>query len=236
MINPRVEAFCPDFPWRYDKFIVRDTSWVDLDRYPNPTHPYFYNDCIQVNKSKKQKGNVFKPKQFTLQVVVPEAQWKEYEAYINKLADEALASEGLVSSVLSTKISRHGRGTHPTTATSFATSIAGRPLSYDLGQSDTHHMPPPSPTPLFLRTSPGDLEPQACDTQPLPAGNRAMSLKRHRQATGSISSVHTLSPPQKKAVTTFIRKPMMLRSDFIYNYLFLSMKQSMSFDIIMLPE
>jgi len=39
---------------------------------------------------KKQKGPVSKPKQFSLSVVVLEVQWKEYKAYVNKLADEAL--------------------------------------------------------------------------------------------------------------------------------------------------
>ncbi|KAL4068888.1 hypothetical protein V8B97DRAFT_1918368 [Scleroderma yunnanense] len=56
MINPRVQAFCSDFPWKYDEFTVCDTSWVDLDQYPNPKHTYFYNECIQVNMCKKQKG------------------------------------------------------------------------------------------------------------------------------------------------------------------------------------
>ena len=61
----------------------------------------------------------------------------------------------------------------------------------------------------------------------------AMGVTFRADLWGDILEQISMSPTGWQDI---IRKPMMLRSDFIYNYLFLSMKQSMSFDIIMLPE
>ena len=45
-IIPKVKMFCPSFPWRVDKFIVRDSEWVDLSAHCSPL-PYFYSQCLQ---------------------------------------------------------------------------------------------------------------------------------------------------------------------------------------------
>ncbi|KAI6032479.1 hypothetical protein EDC04DRAFT_2898066 [Pisolithus marmoratus] len=82
-IIPKVRAFCPLFPWRYDEFTVHDTDWVDLAAHPSPL-PYFYSQCVQP-VCKNPKAVVFKPKQFTLYVVVPAAQWLEYDAFMEKV-------------------------------------------------------------------------------------------------------------------------------------------------------
>ena len=45
-IIPKVKMFCPSFPWRVDKFVVRDSEWVDLSAHCSPL-PYFYSQCLQ---------------------------------------------------------------------------------------------------------------------------------------------------------------------------------------------
>ena len=79
-INPKIEAFCPTFPWRFDEFVVRDTEWVDLSAHNSPS-PYFYSQCLQPTR-KSANTYTFKTKQFALIVVVPAIQWAEYEAFI----------------------------------------------------------------------------------------------------------------------------------------------------------
>ena len=80
-IIPKVKMFCPSFPWRVDEFVVRDSEWVDLSAHHSPL-PYFYSQCLQPAR-KNSNIYTFKPKQFALFVVVPAAQWAEYEAFIN---------------------------------------------------------------------------------------------------------------------------------------------------------
>ena len=78
-IIPKIEAFCPDFPWRNSEYVVRDSGWVDLSTYPQ-SEAYFYPDCISYNR--KTSKPVFKSKCFPLMVVVPAAQWHEYEMFM----------------------------------------------------------------------------------------------------------------------------------------------------------
>ena len=80
-IIPKIQAFCPTFPWRINEFVVRDTEWVDLSAH-NSESPYFYSQCLQ-NSRKKPDAYTFKTKQFSLAVVVPATQWAEYEAFID---------------------------------------------------------------------------------------------------------------------------------------------------------
>ncbi|KAI5991632.1 hypothetical protein EDD15DRAFT_2368972 [Pisolithus albus] len=81
-IIPKVKRFCPTFAWRFDEFTVRDTEWVDLAEHRSPV-PFFYSQCLQPAR-KNPKAMTFKPKQFTLYVVVPAMQWLEYEAFAEK--------------------------------------------------------------------------------------------------------------------------------------------------------
>jgi hypothetical protein len=50
---------------------------VDLSSH-QPLVAYFYDQCQQLSR-KGSKTMVFKSKQFALMVIVPEAQWIEYE-------------------------------------------------------------------------------------------------------------------------------------------------------------
>ena len=47
--------------------------------------PYFYGDCLNASNRKNSKAVVFKTKQFSLFVIVPEAQWEQFEAFRDKL-------------------------------------------------------------------------------------------------------------------------------------------------------
>ena len=79
-IIPKIEAFCPAFPWRVDEFVVRDTEWVDLAAHDSSA-PYFYFQCLHATR-KDANVCTFKPKQFALFVVVPATQWADYKAFI----------------------------------------------------------------------------------------------------------------------------------------------------------
>lgn len=83
-VVPRIKAYYPSFGWRENEFMVRDTKWVDLMRHPS-TQPYFYGDCLNASNRKNSKAMVFKTKQFGLFVIVPEAQWEQFEAFRDKL-------------------------------------------------------------------------------------------------------------------------------------------------------
>lgn len=78
-----------------DEFVVRDAKWVDLSR-ENSTEPYFYDDCFQESNRKNVKGSLVfrKDKHFSLFVVVPANQWKEFED--SQLEATAPAPVGLV--------------------------------------------------------------------------------------------------------------------------------------------
>ncbi|KIK14795.1 hypothetical protein PISMIDRAFT_116386 [Pisolithus microcarpus 441] len=132
-ISSKVTAFCPQFEWTPSEFVVRDSSWVDLSSAPNPMQLYFYNDCLHPGMCKNARSMVFKSKQFTLFVVVPEAQWRRYENYVDKLAEEAMAAAEAEQSVsLCRPNSLSVPASTLVTASSFNTSAAARPLSYDI--------------------------------------------------------------------------------------------------------
>ncbi|KAI6010305.1 hypothetical protein PISMIDRAFT_84986, partial [Pisolithus microcarpus 441] len=78
-IIPKVKRFCPTFAWCFEEFTVHDTEWVDLAEHHSPV-PFFYSQCLQP-ACKNPKAMTFKPKQFTLYVVVPAVQWLDYEAF-----------------------------------------------------------------------------------------------------------------------------------------------------------
>ncbi|KIO09155.1 hypothetical protein M404DRAFT_132723 [Pisolithus tinctorius Marx 270] len=83
-IVPKVKTFCPTFPWWFNEFVVHDTDWVDLSAHHSPL-PYFYPECLQP-ACKNPNSVVFKSKQFQLYVVVPAAQWHEYEVFFENAA------------------------------------------------------------------------------------------------------------------------------------------------------
>ncbi|KIM60696.1 hypothetical protein SCLCIDRAFT_123653 [Scleroderma citrinum Foug A] len=79
MIIPKVYLGSPH-PWHINEFVVHDTEWVDLGAHHSPL-PYYYSQCLQPAQ-KNSTIYTFKTKQFALYVVVPAAQWAEYEAFI----------------------------------------------------------------------------------------------------------------------------------------------------------
>ncbi|KAG2150989.1 uncharacterized protein EDB93DRAFT_1276702 [Suillus bovinus] len=81
-ILPKIQAFATGFPWRQDQFVIRDGGWVDLSTHP-PRQPYFYSQCTQATR-KGLRTMTFKSKQFLLYVVVPTAQWEDYETWLEK--------------------------------------------------------------------------------------------------------------------------------------------------------
>ncbi|KAI6156785.1 hypothetical protein BKA82DRAFT_148342 [Pisolithus tinctorius] len=94
-IIPKVKMFCPMYPWRTDEFVVCDTNWVDLAAHRSPL-PYFYAQCVQPVR-KNPKAMSFKPKQFTLYVVVPASQWVEYEAFMDKVNSHVTTSKDVAT-------------------------------------------------------------------------------------------------------------------------------------------
>ncbi|KAG2335888.1 hypothetical protein BDR05DRAFT_1006358 [Suillus weaverae] len=68
-ILPKILTFGAGFPWRIEEFVA--------------LVPYFISQCMVPSK-KGSKGPTFKTKQFALMVVVPEAQWNEYEEWVEK--------------------------------------------------------------------------------------------------------------------------------------------------------
>ncbi|KAG0706908.1 hypothetical protein DFH29DRAFT_995495 [Suillus ampliporus] len=89
-IWPKIQAFAGGFPWRQDQFIIRDGGWVDLSNHP-PHQPYFYSQCMHATR-KGSCAMTFKPKQFLLYVVVPTAQWEDYETWLDKAKEERFST------------------------------------------------------------------------------------------------------------------------------------------------
>ncbi|KAG1897952.1 uncharacterized protein F5891DRAFT_1191263 [Suillus fuscotomentosus] len=83
-VVPKLRKFDGEFVWRVEEFIIRDAAWVDLSNHPQLV-PYFYDQCLQ--PSRKGTKSTFKSKQFALMVVVPEAQWNEYENWLELRAE-----------------------------------------------------------------------------------------------------------------------------------------------------
>ncbi|KAG1894208.1 uncharacterized protein F5891DRAFT_1195475 [Suillus fuscotomentosus] len=87
-ILPKILTFGAGFSWCIEEFIVRDAMWVDLSTH-KASIPYFLLQCMVTSK-KVSKALMFKTKQFALMVVIPEAQWNEYEEWLEK-AEECVA-------------------------------------------------------------------------------------------------------------------------------------------------
>ncbi|KAG1887168.1 hypothetical protein F4604DRAFT_1916981 [Suillus subluteus] len=83
-VVPKLRKFDGEFVWRVEEFVIQDAAWVDLSNHPQSV-PYFYDQCLQ--PSRKGTKSTFKSKQFALMVVVPEAQWNEYENWLELRAE-----------------------------------------------------------------------------------------------------------------------------------------------------
>ncbi|KAI6020376.1 hypothetical protein PISMIDRAFT_23990 [Pisolithus microcarpus 441] len=146
-----IKAYCPQFQWREDEFIVCDSKWVNLGRHPSP-QAYFYNDCLHASNQKGLKVMVFKSKQFMLFVIMPANQWEEFEVFREKLCSSPpthaqqmslanLCASSVPRSTVSTPVVSH----HPMTSapltplflskevvSTASSSIFERPISQDV--------------------------------------------------------------------------------------------------------
>ncbi|KIO10987.1 hypothetical protein M404DRAFT_127521, partial [Pisolithus tinctorius Marx 270] len=135
-IVPKIHAFCPGFRWKYDEFIVRDASWVNLLDHPDRNRPYFYGECVQPGTRKNAKSLVFKSKQFSLYVVIPAAQWKDYENFVERLEEGTPPTplQPTVSTDYATKPHQpvvNSPSTRARIVDSFS-SVAEQPISHDV--------------------------------------------------------------------------------------------------------
>ncbi|KIO02143.1 hypothetical protein M404DRAFT_28083 [Pisolithus tinctorius Marx 270] len=194
MIVPKIHAFCPGFQWKYDEFIVRDVSWVNLLDHPDRNCLYFYGECIQPGTRKNAKSLVFKSKQFSLYVVVPAVQWKDYENFIETVSmDYATKPHQPVVDLPSTRARL---------VDSFS-SVVERPISHDVHIAEAKSQSQASSgNQLFVDS-------EKCDNpSPSPTTtNQCTPSKRNYRASISVSSVITISPPRKKVVHPPVPSP-----------------------------
>ncbi|KIO10693.1 hypothetical protein M404DRAFT_20945 [Pisolithus tinctorius Marx 270] len=193
-IVPKIHAFCPGFRWKYDEFIVRDTSWVNLLDHPDRNRPYFYGECVQPGTRKNAKSLVFKSKQFSLYVVVPAVQWKDYENFIETVSmDYATKPHQPVVNLPSTRARL---------VDSFS-SVAERPISHDVRIAEAKSQSQASSgNQLFVDSEKRD------NPSPSPTTtNQCTPSKHNYQASISVSSVITISPPRKKVVHPPVPSP-----------------------------
>ncbi|KAG1744423.1 hypothetical protein EDB19DRAFT_1827030 [Suillus lakei] len=78
-VLPKLCAFGDTFAWHDEEFTVQDSTWVDLSTHP-PFELYFLLQFMQPVQG-AGKAPIFKMKQFTLLMVVPESQWQEFELW-----------------------------------------------------------------------------------------------------------------------------------------------------------
>lgn len=94
--------------------------------------PYFYSQCLQPAR-KNARGMAFKSKQFTLYVVVPAAQWVEYEAFMEKEDSATITSKD--TSDDGETSSAHVPSTVASTTTGDAMNVVNRPFHLCLAQT-----------------------------------------------------------------------------------------------------
>jgi len=171
--------FCATFPWRTDEFVVRDTEWVDLSAH-NSHLPYFYAQCLQPAR-KNSKAVAFKAKQFTLYVVVPAAQWAEYELFIAKVDCETTTADAAISEGGEDVISNEG-----------LTSTGDQSIPFRMWYAQTTFMPARIAQPSVL----SDHTEKTCAE----VSNAALTIRMNPGATkwGVVSPPPTAhSPPRK---------------------------------------
>ena len=149
-VVPLIIAFCPEFPWRSDEFIVRDDEWVDLGNHHETAETgqgYFYRECLHL----KGKNYVFKTHQFPLYVVVSQGQWDEYLQFVTQQHGPNMATKDSLSMAAKTTRKARSQATNPQSRTSTIISCH-HTVSLTCPESNS----PPSPTvPLFSEVSGG---------------------------------------------------------------------------------
>ncbi|KIJ07416.1 hypothetical protein PAXINDRAFT_19392 [Paxillus involutus ATCC 200175] len=195
------EAFCPKFLWRDAEFVVRDISWVDLSKHTEQHEPYFYKECFQTNSRKNSKVSVFKSKQFSLYVVVPEAQWHEYEDFLEKTQDDGTPVARVTST---TQQSSRPPASHFQVPLYSGSTSSGSARPLEMARTRARTLFTSNSVGRF--TSPDDGETGLrLSTTPEPGPSNSalrmtvqLSKKRGHQKSDSVSSVVARSPPMKK--------------------------------------
>ncbi|KAG1763418.1 hypothetical protein EV702DRAFT_1051821 [Suillus placidus] len=179
-ILPKILTFGRGFPWRTHEFVVRDAAWVDLSGHL-PAIPYFLAQCL-VQSRRAPKTTTFKTKKFSLMVVVPAAQWSEYEEWLERTEEEETLHEQL----------QRRRSIH-TDIEDQDPHAAGTDL-------DDYEDPDP-----FAAQLEEDDDPFGNDMEPLYSLSTAMrtSAKRAHVRGKSDSTSSTVSPPRKKLAHVF---------------------------------
>lgn len=204
---------------------MRDEAWVDLAKYSDPYRPYFYNDCFPPKKG--SKGGNFKTKTYTLNVIIPQPQWLEYEAFKEELeSNEAHKSAALHMRSPSPGPSNRHRSLSPRRFHTVSSTPGpsnhpqGSINQVSQGSPEPSRCPSPLPTSttfnrLFLpeRSDPPLRPPLHNDVGKVRINIytqytmlimiqavpiNIMSSKRIRQHSASVSSVTTKSPPTKR--------------------------------------
>ncbi|KAI6146730.1 hypothetical protein BKA82DRAFT_4015567 [Pisolithus tinctorius] len=156
--------------------------------------PYFYGECIQPGTCKNAKSLVFMSKQFSLYVVIPAMQWKDYENFIETVSmDYATKPHQPVINLPSTQAHL---------VDSFS-SVAEWPISHDVHIAEAKSQSQASSgNQLFVNS-------EKCDNpSPSPTmTNQCTPSKHNYQASISVSSVITISPPRKKVVHCLVPSP-----------------------------
>ncbi|KIK82079.1 hypothetical protein PAXRUDRAFT_154601, partial [Paxillus rubicundulus Ve08.2h10] len=143
-VTPCIRAYCPQFPWHECEFMVQDAKWVNLLQHP-PTEPYFYLECFHPNSHKNARSAmVFKPKQFSLYIVIPESQWDNIQEFMDKL-QLALTLTSTTSKTIKLAMSKKQ-------VVSLFTSTTCQP----------HPSPPPTATPFTKASSTSEPQPDPC--------------------------------------------------------------------------
>ncbi|KAG1732589.1 hypothetical protein EDB19DRAFT_1831293 [Suillus lakei] len=125
-IRPKIEAFAPGFLWRQDKFIVRDGAWVDLATHPENV-PYFYSQCLHPSRK--------------VSVVVPMAQWNDYESWLDKIEEEDLNHRHCPASPVVTSLFHTVSTVAPSSEASSKRQFRSETQSSSLPPSHPHKKP-----------------------------------------------------------------------------------------------
>ncbi|KAG1879968.1 hypothetical protein F4604DRAFT_1922644 [Suillus subluteus] len=178
-VVPKLCKFDGEFVWRVEEFVIQDAAWVDLSNHLQSV-PYFYDQCLQ--PSRKGTKSTFKSKQFVLMVVVPEAQWNEYENWLELRAEmeaEAIRTSCTQSSEHATAHTAIGFNVPSSAERATAHTAVG----FNVPSSATTSL---TENELFL---------------PSPTTNNSVTVstkRAHQRAKSSSSLSGTSSPPRKK--------------------------------------
>ncbi|KAG2353893.1 hypothetical protein BDR07DRAFT_1382720 [Suillus spraguei] len=209
-VMPKLHAYGGLFSWRNNEFVVQDLGWVDLSMHQSLV-PYFYSQCLQPTQ-KGSKALIFKTKQFTIMVVVPEGQWREFENWQEDNEMTIKRSSHCTNAKQSCAEASRAKASHATTKDTSYT-YSEDPL-FDLAPNTSSVAVPSLDTVQSHETSSNFIAP---DT------TTAISIKgTHEHATSSTSS--TISPPHKYYSAPLVSTPLVLLCSPNHDHLKVALK------------